>query len=107
MFQDLVIWNETAHAKKTWSMNSLDAVFVATIQLLANCTSMQKEPNNAVGTYCESKNRIGYWAKSCHMFAMSSSDLLILKKKPSSVKQLASCAVKLHEQKFSDYNYYH
>ena len=56
MFQDLVIWNETAHAKKTWSMNSLDAVFVATIQLLANCTSMQKEPNNAVGTYYESKS---------------------------------------------------
>ena len=32
----LVIWNETAHAKKTWSMNSLRAAFVTTIQLLAN-----------------------------------------------------------------------
>ena len=32
----LVIWNETAHAKKTWSMNSLCAAFVTTIQLLAN-----------------------------------------------------------------------
>ena len=38
MFPSLVIWNETAHAKITWStcMNSLCAAFVATIQLLAN-----------------------------------------------------------------------
>ena len=35
-FQGLVIWNETAHAKKMWSTNSLRAAFVATIQLLAN-----------------------------------------------------------------------
>jgi len=35
-FPGLVIWNEAAHAKKTWSANSLCAVFVAIVQLLAN-----------------------------------------------------------------------
>jgi len=32
----LVIWNETTHAKKTWSTNSLHAASVATMMLLAN-----------------------------------------------------------------------
>ena len=38
-FPSLVSWNETTHAKKTWSRNSF-AVFVVTMQLLANylCT---------------------------------------------------------------------
>ena len=38
MFPGLVIWNETAHAKKTWSTvkNCLHAAFMATMQLLVN-----------------------------------------------------------------------
>ena len=56
-FPGLVIWNETAHAKKTWSTNSLRAAFVATIQLLANYYGCKREPNDAVGTYCASKDR--------------------------------------------------
>ena len=35
-FPGFVIWNETVHAKKTWSTNSLRAALVATIQQLAN-----------------------------------------------------------------------
>ena len=42
----------------------------------------KREPNNAIGTYCGSKDRrfIGQWAKSCHTFAMSSSDMLVSKR---------------------------
>ena len=36
-FPGLVIWNETEHAKKMWSTNSLHGAFVATFQLLVNC----------------------------------------------------------------------
>jgi len=52
-FPGLVIWNETAHTKKMWSMNSSRAAFVAVGELLV----CKREPNNAVGTYCGSKDR--------------------------------------------------
>ena len=56
MFPDLVIWNETAHAKEynyeefAWCVRGYHA---AVGELLAS----KREPNNAVGAYCGSKDR--------------------------------------------------
>ena len=64
MFPGLVIWNETAHARKTWSTNRLHVrdSYAAVGELLV-CKkeqNWQKEPNNTVGTYCENRRFIGY-----------------------------------------------
>ena len=103
-FPGLVIWNETSHTKKMWSTNSLRAAFVGHWLPLSSwriTIGCKRELNDAVGTYCGSKDRqfIEHWAKSCHAFAISSSDLLVSKKRLSRVKQLAtcSCAVKWTE----------
>ena len=82
-FPGLVIWNETTHAIRTACM--------LRSWLPCSCwrttIACKREPNNAVGTYCGSKDRrfIGHWAKSFRAFAMSSSDMLV-SKRPSRAK---------------------
>ena len=53
MLPGLVVWNETMHAKYE-KLNT----FVVTMHLLANCSHVNENPKNAVGTYCGSEDRL-------------------------------------------------
>ena len=56
-FPDLVIWNATAHAKykEVVALHACVCGYhAAAVDKLIAC---KREPNNAVGTYCGSKDR--------------------------------------------------
>ena len=55
-FPDLVIWNETAHAKE-YEYEELACCVRGYHAAVGELLACKREPNNAVGTYCGSKDR--------------------------------------------------
>ena len=52
-FPDLVIWNETAHAK-VYGYEELACYFRGYHAAVGELLACKREPNNVVGTYCGS-----------------------------------------------------